>query len=240
MRRIRLLLVAAAVVLVGLFGFAGVATAAPTQKGASVQSPATEEAVHEAEENGATEADAECIEIIAEGGTVDDCQEAPNPLLPETNEIIWGAFGFAVVFFFLWKFGVPQAKKAMEARTERIRGDLDAAEANRTEAETVLAEYQRQLADARNESARIIEEARQTADAMKADLQARADADITEQRQRAAADIEAAKAQALTDLRSEVASLAIGAAEEVVGHSLDQATNEALVEDYINRVGATT
>lgn len=239
MRRIRLLLAAAAVVLVGLFGFAGVAAAAPTQKGASAQTP-VDEVVHEAEENGATHADAECIEILAEGGTVDECQEAPNPLLPETNEIIWGAFGFAVVFFFLWKFGVPQAKKAMEARTERIRGDLDAAEANRTEAETVLAEYQSQLADARNESARIIEEARQTADAMKADLQARADADITEQRQRAAADIEAAKAQALTDLRSEVANLAIGAAEEVVGHNLDQDTNTALVEDYINRVGAPT
>ena len=75
---------------------------------------------------------------------------------------------------------------------------------------------------------------------MKADLQARADADIAEQRQRAAADIEAAKAQALTDLRSEVAALAIGAAEEVVGHNLDQDTNTALVEDYINRVGATS
>jgi len=239
MRRIRLLLAAAAVVLVGLFGFASVATAAPTQEGEGGSDP-VEEVVHEAEENGATHADAECIEILAEGGTVEECQEAPNPLLPETNEIIWGAFGFAVVFFFLWKFGVPQAKKAMEARTERIRGDLDAAEANRTEAETVLAEYQSQLADARNESARIIEEARQTADAMKADLQARADADIAEQRQRAAADIEAAKAQAHTDLRSEVASLAIGAAEEVVGHNLDQDTNTALVEDYINRVGATS
>jgi F-type H+-transporting ATPase subunit b len=239
MRRIRLLLAAAAVVLVGLFGFTHAATAAPTQEGEGGSDP-VEEVVHEAEENGATHADAECIEILAEGGTVEECQEAPNPLLPETNEIIWGAFGFAVVFFFLWKFGVPQAKKAMEARTERIRGDLDAAEANRTEAETVLAEYQSQLADARNESARIIEEARQTADAMKADLQARADADIAEQRQRAAADIEAAKAQAHTDLRSEVASLAIGAAEEVVGHNLDQDTNTALVEDYINRVGATS
>jgi F-type H+-transporting ATPase subunit b len=234
MRRIRLLLAAAAVVFVGLFGFAHVASAAPAQ-----ENP-VEQVQHEAEENGATHDATECIELLAEGKTVDDCQAAPNPLLPEVNEIIWGAFGFAVVFFFLWKFGVPQAKKAMEARTERIRSDLDAAEANRTEAATVLAEYQGQLADARNESARIIEEARQTADAMKADLQARAEADITEQRQRAAADIEAAKAQALTDLRSEVASLAIGAAEEVVGRSLDQDTNTALVEDYIDRVGATS
>ena len=58
-------------------------------------------------------------------------------------------------------------------------------------------------------------------------------------RQKAVADIEAAKAQAVADLRSEVAALAIGAAEQVVEHSLDRETNIALVEAYINQVGAS-
>ena len=139
-------------------------------------------------------------------------------ILPETNEIIWGAVGFLVVFGFLaWK-GYPAIKKGMNARTERIRGDLDAAEAQRTEADEVLAEYQAQLADARTEAARIIEEARQAADEVKADAAvAKAEADVAELRAKAAADIEAAKAQAIADLRGEVASLAIGAAEQVVG-----------------------
>jgi F0F1-type ATP synthase membrane subunit b/b' len=57
-------------------------------------------------------------------------------------------------------------------------------------------------------------------------------------RTQAAADIEAAKAQAIADLRGEVATLAIGAAEQVVGRNLDQDTNVALVEAYINQVGA--
>jgi F0F1-type ATP synthase membrane subunit b/b' len=35
-----------------------------------------------------------------------------------------------------------------------------------------------------------------------------------------------------------VASLAIGAAEQVIGRNLDQETNVALVEAYINQVGA--
>ena len=43
-------------------------------------------------------------------------------------------------------------------------------------------------------------------------------------RERAAADIEAAKAQAIADLRGEVAALAIGAAEVVVGRNLDRDT----------------
>ncbi|MBA3282679.1 MAG: hypothetical protein H0U29_10645, partial [Acidimicrobiia bacterium] len=90
----------------------------------------------------------------------------------------------------------------------------------------------------RNESARIIEEARQAADEVKATLTAKAQADITEQRSRATAEIEAAKVQAIADLRGEVANLAIGAAEQVVERSLDRETSVALVEAYIDQVGA--
>src|SRR5690606_39811739 len=100
----------------------------------------------------------ECLEILEEGGEVDDCQEAPNPLLPETNEIIWGALGFAVVFFFLWRFGMPQMRQAMANRTEKIRADIQAAEDQRSEADAVLAEYRAQLNDAKAEAGRIIEE----------------------------------------------------------------------------------
>ena len=57
-------------------------------------------------------------------------------------------------------------------------------------------------------------------------------------RTRAAAEIEAAKAQAVADLRGEVASLAIGAAEQVVERSLDRDTQVALVDAYIDQVGA--
>ena len=65
------------------------------------------------------------------------------------------------------------------------------------------------------------------------------EADIAEMRARAAADIESAKAQAIADLRGEVANLAIGAAEQVVERNLDRDTNVALIESYINQVGAS-
>ena len=180
----------------------------------------------------------ECIEILEGGGAIDDCQEAPNPLLPETNEIIWGALGFIVVFGFIWKFGLPAIREAMNNRTQKIRGDLQAAEDQRAEADQVLADYRSQLNDARSEAGRIIEEARQAADQIKRDQEARLQAELAELRTRAVADIDAAKAAAMTDLRSEVAALAVGAAEAVVQRNLDGATQTQLVEDYINQVAA--
>jgi F-type H+-transporting ATPase subunit b len=212
------------VLIAGAF-LALLALAAP----AAAQEEGEHELEHEAEE---------CIHILEDGGDVDECQEAPNVILPETNELIWGAISFAVVAFLLGKLAWPAMKKGMEARSERIRDDLAAADNAKSEAQQVLDDYQRQLGDARNEAARIIEEARQQADAMRRDLQQRAEADIAELRQRAAADVEAAKAQAMSDLRADVASLAIGAAEQVVQQSLDSETQRQLVERYIDQVGS--
>lgn len=229
MRRKKLLLALAAL-SVGLV----LAFASP----ASAQEDPVHEVEAEAEANGAKAADVECIPIIADGGTVDDCQSAPNPLLPETNEIIWGALGFIVVFFFIAKYGLPQMRQAMNNRTEKIRGDLQAAEDQRSEADSLLTEYRAQLNDAKSEAGRIIEEARQAADQIKRDQEARLQSELAELRTRAVADIDAAKAQAMNDLRDEVAQLAIGAAETVVQRNLDPATQTQLVEDYINQVAA--
>jgi len=181
----------------------------------------------------------DCVKKAVQQGTDPaKCQEAPNPILPATNEIVWGGMAFVLLLIALWKFALPPLKKGMSDRTERIRTDLERADGAKAEAEGVLAEYRAQLADAKTEATRIIEEARQTGDAVRADMQKRAEADILEMRQRARADIEAAKVQAIADLRQEVGSLAIGAAEIVVKKSLDRETQQQLVEDYINQVGA--
>lgn len=213
-----------ALLAVLIAGFALFASASPAAAAESEEDCL----IHAVEDYGDDEARLEA-EVAA-------CKEAPNPLLPEINELIWGGLAFLVVFFFLWRMGLPAIKKGMTARTERIRSDLEAAESQRTEADAILADYRAQLADAKNESARIIEEARQSADALKKDQEARLQTELSDLRSKAAADIDAAKVQAIADLRGEVASLAIGAAEVVVGRNLDQPTQVQLIEDYINQV----
>lgn len=169
---------------------------------------------------------------------VESCIEAPNVLLPEVNEIIWGAIGFLTVLFFMLKFGFPAAKRAMTERTAKIQGDLDAAEQAKADAQAVKADYESKVSDAKGEAARIIEEARQDADRLRADQQARLNEELTAARAAAQVDIDAAKGQAMAELRGEVATIAIGAAESVVGANLDRAAQTRLVEDYINRVQA--
>jgi F-type H+-transporting ATPase subunit b len=180
----------------------------------------------------------ECFELLAEGKEVDECQEAPSPILPELNEIIWGGLAFLVLFVVLWKVGLPPIRNMMKQREDRIRADLERAEQAKLEAEETLSDYRRQLADARNEAGRIIEEARQSADQVARDLRARADADAAQIRERAGQDVALATERAQADLQSRVAELTIELAEKVVERNLDRDTQQALIESYIDQVGA--
>jgi F-type H+-transporting ATPase subunit b len=205
-----------------LFLLPGVAAAQEQPTGTTVHLPAANE---------------ECIKLLENPSKkIDDCQKAPSPILPATNEIFWGSISFVVLLALLKKFAWPGLSGGLEARTERIRADLDAAESAKSEADQVLTDYKAQLADARNESARIIEEARQAADALRKDQEQRLQTELAQLRERAAADIESAKRQAVADLKDEVAGLAIGAAEVIVQRNLDRDTQVRLVESYIEQV----
>lgn len=226
--RARKLFVGGALVLAGLFGATGVAAAAELGQ---TEEPTAEE--HSGEQSHLSE----CIIEAEKAGTeAEKCLEAPNPILPEPNEIIWGGLSFLILFLALQKWAFPAMKTSMEARTNKIRDSLDEAESTRAEASSILDEYQRQLADARNESARIIEEARQTADAMRRDLISRAEAEANETKQRAIEDINVQADRIKADLQAQVSQLSIDLAEKIVGGALDRDRQMQLIENYINEV----
>ena len=182
--------------------------------------------------------DQHCDALLRSGSDVSDCQQAPSPLLPDKNEVIWGSAAFAVLLIVMWKFGVPAVRNMEQAREERIRTDLEGAEKARADAEAEKAQYSAQIADARNEAGRIIEEARQSAEQVRRDLIARAEVEAHEVRERAQADIAAQQQRALAELRTDVAQLSIDLAERIVERNLDRATQQHLVDSFINQVGS--
>jgi F-type H+-transporting ATPase subunit b len=163
--------------------------------------------------------------------------QSKNPILPSVPELVWGISSFLIVFLLMWKYAFPSVKKGMDARTDRIRDSLSSAEQAKNDAQTILEDYQRQLADAKNEANRIIEESRQTAEALRRDLTARAEADAAEIRARATADIEAAKERAMEELRGQLTDLTIELAERVVKRNIDRESNARLIDDYITSIG---
>ncbi|MGH9124632.1 MAG: F0F1 ATP synthase subunit B [Acidimicrobiales bacterium] len=168
----------------------------------------------------------------------DTSQQAPNPIAPSVTEIFWGSLSFLILVVLMWKFAFPAVQKGMQARTDKIRGDLSEAEKVRTDAQMILEEYQKQLADARSEANRIIEEARQAADQLRQDMVRRADEEVAEMRRRNIEDLKAAQDRIMGQLQLQVRDLAIQLAEKVVGASLDRTRNLALVDQLIAELQA--
>ena len=195
-------------------------------------------AAHAASTSKPDKATTACKKILDGGGTLDGCQQSPSVLKPDNSELVWGSISFVILLALFFKWGYPAVVKSMKAREDRIKGDLEGAEGAKVEAETVLTEYRAQLADARSEAGRIIDEARQAADQVRRDLIARAEADAADLRTRASEDIRLAGERAMADLRGRVSDLAIELAEKVVERNLDRDTQIALIDNYINSVGS--
>ena len=158
-------------------------------------------------------------------------------LLPHPDELIAGLIAFVIVFFFVWKWAVPSLNKTLEARQQAIRSDYEAAEAAKVEAQSLLGDYQEQLAGAKNEAAGIVDEARTAGDQVKADILTRAETEAEKIKERAQGDIAGERERISGDLRRQVADLSIGVAEKVVGDSLDDDRQRQLVDRYIDELG---
>jgi F-type H+-transporting ATPase subunit b len=159
-------------------------------------------------------------------------------LYPKVGELIVGLLAFAVLFFFTWKYVLPRLKQVLDERREKIRGELERAEATRREAEKLQEDYRTQLAGAREEGNKIIEEARATAEKLRRDLQAKAEEEGQATVVRAQDEIRAERDRAFQELRAQIGSIAVELAERVVGESLDERAHQRLIDEFIDEVSS--
>ncbi|BDZ51041.1 ATP synthase subunit b [Frondihabitans sucicola] len=158
--------------------------------------------------------------------------EAHNPILPETPDLVWGGISFLVILFLFWRVALPRMQKMLDERAEVIEGGIKKAENAQAEAAAALEEYNKQLADARAEAAKIREQARTDATRIGKEVTAQAQADADRITAQAQVQIEAERQSALVSLRSEVGSLAIDLASGVIGESL---TNDKKASAIVDR-----
>ena len=173
----------------------------------------------------------EGAEVAAEG--------PENPILPDIAEIIFGGVAFLIVFGILAKFAFPALNTMLAERASKIQGEMERAEETRSEADQVLSDYRQQLAGARDEANRIIEEARKTAEQLRRDVQAKAEEEAQATVARAQDEIRAERDRVFQELRSQVGEIAVELAGRVVGQSLDRTAHERMIDDYIDQVSSS-
>jgi len=165
--------------------------------------------------------------------------EDVNPLLPHTAEIIF-AFVFLILLAIAFaKVVVPKFEKAYADRTQAIEGGMEDAKQAQAEAKAALEKYNAQLANARQEAAKIREDAREQGAQILAEMRAKAQTEAQRITDAASAQIEAERQQTIVALRSEVGRLATDLAGRVVGESLeDEARQRRTVERFLSELEA--
>ena len=143
---------------------------------------------------------------------------------------------FIIVFLTLNAWVYQPMLNMMETRKQKIAQGLEdariAADA-RSSAEKDAAKI---VAEAQVEASKIVKEATDRAATAGKDVKAAAEAEAAKARESAMAEAQLERNRILGDLRGQVASLAIAAANKLVGEALDEKKQRVLLDEFFSGV----
>ena len=161
----------------------------------------------------------------------------PSILTPDLGLLFWMLLAFLIVFFLMAKFGFPVITKMVEERKQFIDESLQKAHEANERLAGIREESERLLSEARARQAEILSQAKATGDGIVREARERAQAEGAKLLQEAKAQIEAEKENALRDIRETVADLSVAIAEKVVRqHLADDKEQQKLIERMLDEV----
>ena len=172
------------------------------------------------------------LPILAADGAV-------NPVSFQALPAVTAFVVFGVVFVVLAKFVWPTIAKGLDDRNSKIVDEIKAAEDARAAAKSAQAEFERSLANAREEAANMIKQARADAQRVADELKARNDQELAEKVSRANADIEAARKAAVAELQAQSAALATEIAGKILRRQVNDQDNQRLVQESLKELATS-
>lgn len=158
-------------------------------------------------------------------------------LLPNMAEFLPACVAFAIILFILAKFVWPQVLQMMDAREQKIKGDLDAAAEAREKAETAETQVTTRLDEAGREAQQIIANAKKEAENERSRIIAEGQKSAQALIAKAHASVADEREKAMIELSGQVVDLAVEIASKVIGEALDENEQRELAERYLLEVG---
>jgi len=165
----------------------------------------------------------------AEGG-------AANPFAGDIGVALWTLVIFGVVVLSLGKFAWGPILAALKGREDFIHDSLDQAKREREEAQTLLADYTRQVAAAKEEATAIVDESRRDAENLRQKIEGDARAESQAMLERAKREIGLAAESAIKELYDVSGKLATDIASRIIRKEVDQAEHERLISESIEEL----
>jgi F-type H+-transporting ATPase subunit b len=161
-----------------------------------------------------------------------------TPFVGTIYQALAAAIVFIVVLVVLKKMAWGPILTGLQDRENKIKGDLESAEAAAKDAARTLADYKAQLAHAQVEANKIIEKGRDDAERLAAQLKDQTQSEIKAIKDKATRDITSAKEQALTEIYAQVAVMSTQIAGKILKRELNAADQQAIVNESLAQLQA--
>ena len=145
-------------------------------------------------------------------------------------QLFWLAVTFIALWLLMSRVALPRVGRALDARRQRLDGDLARAAEIKAEAEAVVAAYQKAIAAARAEAQAAMKETAERLAAAAAERQRQLAVSLAQDIAAAERRIGAAKESALEDIRGVAVEIASLAAVKLTGLPADPRRVEAAVD----------
>lgn len=130
----------------------------------------------------------------------------------------------------------PKIVAGLEERERKIRDEIRSAEEAREQAKGLLSEYEKNLAEARNEANQMIAKARNDAKSVAEELRKRNESELSELKSIAMQEIEVAKRNAINDIYVEATTLATSIAGKILQREINAEDQQRLVEESLGEM----
>lgn len=145
---------------------------------------------------------------------------------------------FAILAFLLRRFAYTPILNALDQRRERIEKGLEDARLAEEARANAESERQQILDQARAEAQGVVAEANQRGEAQAAKIVEDAQTQAQAIREEARAEAQAERNRMLGEMRGQISALAIAAANQLIGASLDERRQMELVNEFFSGVKA--
>ena len=142
-----------------------------------------------------------------------------------------------ILYLFLKKLLFVPIKNMIDKRQKEIDDLYADAEASRSDAAVMKAEYEEKIAEADKESEEILRAAQRRALLKEEEILKEADAKAERTLARAEEQIELERTRAINEVKDEVASLAIDIASAVIERDVSEAEHKRLIDGFIDELG---
>ncbi len=158
-------------------------------------------------------------------------------LNPGIGLIFWQTITFLVLVFILGKFAWKPILKAVQDREKSIETAIRQAEDARKEMESVKADNNRLLTEARAQGEIILQEAKKNAEAYLAKEKAKAEEVAQRMMEDANRKLDAERAALRSEMKNMVAELSVDIAEKLLRQQLnDKAAQQKLVDSLLEDI----